>query len=264
MDKNVEPDVGLELESRMSDETAVMDLFKRFEESQSDESEMSSIPEVKKETPYASEEQMDSSSDKSISEDLFSEHSEEEKVYAATTTTEAPTKVHDMNHREVILGIYELAESMKSRRIKAPDYDEKKLKKNYEYAEEIFEIMNVEYRDKALATDLREIIITASRVVPMIFNGKYNKILKTEMIDLTGYDLEIQKNITMLRSESNMVARKFNGSDLGSSLGYMLKMFKIFGVPLFTVYLGNRRESEANKKYNRFADLDSEDSSSTD
>ena len=145
---------------------------------------------------------------------------------------------------------------------KVPKYDKERIVRDKIYAEEIADMLDNEYDNNSFAMDIREFIVFAAKLVPIVCDGKYNKVLKMNTPDLKGYDVEVKRNICLVKRDTIMIAQKVNSSDLGSVLGYVFKLIKIFGIPLFTVYDRNKKKEENLKRYsNEYDEMTSEEES---
>ena len=202
--------------------------------------------------------------------DVFSESTEISEPgiqYERKEKVKTSSSTQTNNHVDILNDIDETLADLKGMGVKVPACDERRLRTDEVYAAEYREMTYGEYQNNTIATGLREIIVQASSIVPMIFNGKYNKTLGKRMPDLTGYPNHVKMQIVQVRRETVDIAKKCR-SKLGDSTISAFKLFRLLVIPLVTTYLNNKsnatRKVKSAMQIEDYDEFESSDESSED
>ena len=204
-------------------------------------------------------------SNSSIKEEQISEQekpiSEQESIFEdSREEVIVPKKKSSSSHREILTDIQHLEEDMAAQKISVTKYDKDRIKIDEQYAIEIREYLNHELDSVAVALGIREMAVKISELVPMIFNGQYSETFKVQKCDMTGYDIEVKRNIYYLRRETATMAKVFR-KKLGMVPLTCFNLVRLFGFPMMTVY---KKNNSSEKKIIHDRDHDEMDSEEED
>lgn len=279
LDPNYEEESNDDIESRITNKKEIETTLDLFAEEGTIEdstiSDSSSEKETKKESEsYHSEDKEEDDnkyvvSTESSFDDVIPDSSDnsEDGIFINKKTEpelrNEKEKITDKNHKKIISHICEFEnEYFDNINTKIPKYDKKKILRDKVYAEEVYSMLDDMYKNNSLAMEMREFICFATNLVDMICDGKENKLLNITMPNLVGYSNEVRRNINQVKKETTVFAKELTSTKVGTKLSYLFKLFKIFGLPLFTVYNNNKRKKENIKEYN-YSIYDSEDEESS-